>query len=72
MESYDHLITIDKDTSILKIHRILSNGNHEFLTSIQLSTISTEKNFTEYESLAKNIGETVLMDSPLARAILKI
>ena len=72
MESYNHLITINKNTSVLEIHRVLSDGQKEFLTSIDLTSISAQSDYAKYENLAKNMGETILMDSPIARTILEL
>lgn len=72
MENYAHLIKVDPKTKILKIYRVLNSGETEFLTEKSLDGICAESSWDDFESLARELGENVLMDSPAARKLLSL
>lgn len=72
MESYDHLVKIEEGSRTLSIYRVFGKGTSEFLTSVELPEISAQKSDEEFEAFAKQLGENILLDSPVARKLLDI
>jgi hypothetical protein len=71
MRPYDHLVQIDEDTRELKIWRVDADGTRTFYTSTELPHSSGWKD-DRLEVFAKQLGENLLMDSPVARKLLKL
>lgn len=68
MNSYDHVLHFDTKTREIQIHRLDSSGERSFFTSVKLPE---SRGWTpELESLARQLGENLLMDSPAARKML--
>jgi len=72
MKIKGHQISVDEEKKTLSIHRVMSDGTVEFLTSTDLPNISAHDSWDEFENFAKQLGENLLMDSPSARRILKL
>jgi hypothetical protein len=70
MKMHDHFVHIDLGARELQIFRVLSDGQKELYTAITLPESSgwTEK----FESFAKQLGENLLLDSPVARKLLDL
>lgn len=71
MRPYDHLIHIDEDTREIKIYRVDADGARSLYTSTELPHSSGWKD-GHLEAFAKQLGENLLMDSPVARKLLKL
>jgi len=70
MKSFDHLVRIDQETGELSVFRIEADGRQSLYTVTRLPT--TVGWTSELEEFAKRLGENLLMDSPVARAMLKL
>lgn len=71
MRPYDHLVHIDEDTRELKIYRVDTDGTRTFYTSTVLPESSGWKD-DRLEAFAKQLGEALLVDSPVGRRLLKL
>jgi len=71
MRPYDHLVQIDEDTRVLKIYRLDADGTRTFYTSTELPQSSGWKD-DRLAAFAKQLGENLLMDSPVARKLLSL
>ncbi|MCF6264252.1 MAG: hypothetical protein L3J24_11790 [Xanthomonadales bacterium] len=65
MENFKHLIEIDKGK--LTIHRVFDNGTKELFTETALPDINAGDNWDAFAEFSKQLGENILMDSPVAR-----
>lgn len=70
MENYDHLVQFDPEKREVRIYRLTADGSREFYTSKQLPTVPGWSE--ELDKFARQLGENLLMDSPTARALLKL
>lgn len=70
MKNYSHIIVVDEDSREIQIFRLEHSGQKTLFTKASLPAGS---GWTEsLESLAKTLGENILMDSPAARRMLGI
>ncbi len=65
MKNFKHLIEIDKGKLI--IYRIFDNGTKELFTETALPDINAGDDGDAFAKFSQQLGENVLMDSPLAR-----
>jgi hypothetical protein len=72
MKIESHQVKVDEERKTLSIHRVMSDGTVELLTSTDLPNISAHESWDEFEDFAKQLGENLLMDSPSARRVLKL
>lgn len=70
MKDHSHLVCVDEDVRELVIFRVNVDGEKTLLTKTSLPMASGWS--TELESLAKMLGENLLMDSPAVRRLLAI
>jgi hypothetical protein len=70
MNSHSHLVCVDEGTRELVIYRVSSDEKKTLFTKIALPTVSGWS--AELETLAKTLGENLLMDSPAVRQFLAI
>lgn len=71
MRPYDHVVQIDESTRELKIYRLDTDGTRTFFTSTELPKSSGWED-GRLEVFAKQLGENLLMDSPVARKLLEL
>lgn len=62
---YSHTIRFDDETKTVEICRILPNGSNVLLTQTPFENARSKG----FESFASEIGEVLLLDSPIARRI---
>ena len=70
MENHNHFVFVDKDARELIIFRVSADGEKSLLTKAALPMTSGWS--AELETLAKTLGENLLMDSPAVRQLLEI
>ena len=68
MPRFDHIVSIDEAARELVIHRIDSKGKCSLYTKAPLPRATGWS--PDLEAFARQLGENLLMDSPLARRIL--
>lgn len=71
MRAYDHIVKIDEDARELKIYRLDADGTRTFYTSTKLPDSSGWKD-DRLGVFAKQLGENLLLDSPIARKLLNL
>lgn len=70
MTGHNHLVCVDEDARELVIFRVNAVGEKTLLTKTALPMAPGWS--TELETLAKTLGENLLMDSPAVRQLLAI
>lgn len=70
--SFSHLVEIDESSRRLTIYRMFSNGEKQLYTQIDLPTEKLDEDKEAFGEFARNLGENILIDSPVARTILSI
>ena len=68
--AYDHLVRVDELSRELRIYRIDEAGHQTLFTATKLPTGQGWN--AEVETLAKQLGENLLLDSPSARNLLRL
>jgi hypothetical protein len=71
-ENYAHFIEVDEQGRRLVINRVYRDGSQELFTFIDFPSKSFSESKNEFRSFAQILGENLLVDSPAARAILKL
>lgn len=67
--SYSHLVEIDETKRLLTIYRVNEIGEKMLFTSIDLPVLTFDKDSEAYRNFAQQLGENLLVDSPVARKI---
>ena len=68
-ERYSHLVEIDETKRLLTIYRVNKNGEKVLFTSVDFPTKTFDEDSTGYGDFARQLGENLLIDSPVARKI---
>ena len=69
---FDHLVKIDADSKLI-IYRIYEDGRQELFTSIEIPKKDNEEFDKDlFSTIAKRLGEDILIDSPKGRKAFKI
>ncbi len=68
-ERYSHLVEIDETKRLLTIYRVNEIGEKILFTSIDLPPLTFDKNSEGYRDFAQQLGENLLVDSPVARKL---
>ncbi len=68
-ERYSHLVEIDETKRLLTIYRVNEMGEKMLFTSIDLPVLTFDKDSEGYRVFAQQLGENLLVDSPVARKI---
>lgn len=69
---FDHIVKISEEESKLYIYRMYEGGRQELFTSVELPKISFDSDTEEFRKFAQQLGENILIDSPIARKALSI
>ena len=72
MKNHDHKVIIDENSKTIIINRIMPDGSEHLFTSAKLPSGNAQDNWEEFESFAKQLGENILLDSPVARKLLNL
>jgi hypothetical protein len=64
---FSHLVEIDEDARLLRIHRIFPDGRRHLFTETPLPPRTADPKGSEYAEFARLLGENILLDSPAAR-----
>ncbi|QBG89687.1 hypothetical protein ACQR53_01005 [Xanthomonas oryzae] len=70
MFEYSHLVCVDEESRKLIVYRVTAEGKKTLLTEVSLP--SKQGWSIDLENMAKELGENLLMDSPVARRLLEI
>lgn len=70
--SFSHLIEMNDKEDRIIIYRIFDDGRKQLYTHIDFSDISFDADRSCFDLLAKELGENLLLDSPVARKKFKI
>jgi hypothetical protein len=70
-DNFGHLIEFDEKERRLVIHRVQGNERH-LLTFVELPKQTWSESSDEMREFCQKLGETLLLDSPIARKLLKI
>jgi hypothetical protein len=68
--NFSHLIEIDENARLLRIHRIFPDGRRHLFTETPLPPRTADPNDTQHAEFARLLGENILLDSPAARRVL--
>ena len=68
MSDYSHLVCYDETARQLVIYRVDSSGHRTLFSKVELPSAAGWSK--EVEEFAKQLGENLLMDSPVARRLL--
>lgn len=66
MKKFSHLVKIGEDKQLL-ILRVYEGGKEEIYTAIELPDPNNEEELNNFFRL---LGENIILDSPIARALL--
>ena len=66
MKKFSHLVRIEEDKQLL-ILRVYEGGKEELYTTIELPDPNDEEELNNFFRL---LGENIILDSPIARALL--
>ena len=69
---FDHIVKVSQEDAKLYIYRTYSGGRQELYTSVDLPKIDIETDAMVFQKFSQQIGENILLDSPVARKILGI
>ncbi len=69
IERYSHLVEIDETKRLLTIYRVNEVGEKMLFTSIDLPVLTFEKDSEAFRGFAQELGENLLVGSPVARKI---
>lgn len=67
MKNYDHLVCFNEETRQLAIYRVDAEGRKTLFTSIALP--QSKGWVSPLEGFARQLGENLIMDSPVARKL---
>jgi len=70
MTDHEHVVRIDEETREIVVFRLSDGGRRTLLTRASLPPTSGWT--MELESLAAQLGENLLLDSPVARRLLDL
>lgn len=68
--NFSHLIEIDENKRLLRIHRVFPDGRRHLFTETVLPSTPVDPNSPQYLEFVRLLGENILMDSPAARRAL--
>lgn len=68
MKKINHLVKISEDKKLL-IFRVYEDGKEELYTAIELPNPTDEEELNNFFRL---LGENIILDSPAARALLRL
>jgi hypothetical protein len=69
---YSHLVEVDESSHRLVIHRIYPDGRRELFTEVDLPTAGAGSQQDALASFCRMLGENLLVDSPVARKLLRL
>lgn len=70
--NFSHLVVIDEASRRLTIFRLFENGEKSLYTQIDLPPKRAGEDKSAYEKFIRDLGENILLDSPLARRLLDL
>ncbi|MBB6522823.1 DUF871 domain-containing protein [Pseudoteredinibacter isoporae] len=69
---FDHIIRVSEEDLKLYIYRAYNCGRQELFTSVDLPKLNIESDKAIFQDFSQQLGENILLDSPIARKILGI
>jgi hypothetical protein len=72
MNAFIHTVEIEEATRKLTINRLYEDGSRELFTEITLPTDGAAANPSSYAEFTMQLGENILLDSPIARRLLSL
>ena len=69
---FSHLVEIDEESRRLMIYRIFVDGRKQFYTQIDIPSKGMGAGHSTFETFSRALGESLLLDSPVARKILQL
>lgn len=72
MLNYSHVIEIRESTRRLTIYRVFDYGTKELFTDVELPQASAAEDQSGFARFTQILGENLLLDSPVARKLLKL
>lgn len=70
MKTFSHVVEVDEATRKLIIHRLFENGDRQLFTSVDLPVLPVDGDNEAIDAFARQLGENLLLDSPVARRLL--
>ena len=67
MRSHDHLVRIDEEKRELVIYRVDETGKQTLYTRVPLPATKAD-----LESFVRQLGENLILDSPVARKLISL
>jgi hypothetical protein len=64
---FSHLIEIDENARLLRIHRVFKDGRQHLFTETPLPPRTAGSMSSQFTEFARLLGENILLDSPAAR-----
>ena len=68
--NFSHLIEIDENARLLRIHRVFADGRRQLFTETPLPPPTADSKSSQFAEFARLLGENILLDSPAARRVL--
>ena len=72
MATFSHVVEIDEKTRKLSIHRLFANGERQLFTTVDLPDVPANGSDAALDEFARQLGENLLLDSPVARKLLSL
>lgn len=71
-ERYSHWVEVNEQKRLLAIYRVNEKGKKALFTSVDLPVKSFDEDSEGYREFAPLLGENLLIDSPVARKLLRL
>ena len=71
-KNYSHLLEIDEKKRLLIISRVFEDGTRQLFTSVDLPDNAFFDDEQGFRVFAQKLGENLLIDSPVARRLLRL
>ncbi len=69
-KQFNHLVEIDEKVKRLTIYRVFEDGRKELFTHVDIPDLASTKDEEKLRKFALQLGENLLIDSPIARRLL--
>lgn len=72
MKKFRHIVEFDEEANKVSIFRQFQDGTLDIYTETELPDINACDGRDRFEDFARQLGENLLMDSPVARKLLSL
>jgi len=69
---FSHVVDVDADTRKVVVYRLYADGRRELFTLMDLPVDATSTTNSRLDEFCRMLGENLLLDSPIARSLLRL